>query len=116
MTTMILWFLYMNLLIFSMRSAIKPFFPTLFPGGHPGKPLHREPCLDPEILRDVERIIEVDETVITDRFVAGQNQQTQNQGDEQFFAIDGSESIRFHSWIPIFPSLTSLARFSFATA
>lgn len=83
-----------------MRSAIKPFFPTLFPGGRQGKLLHREPCLDPEILREVERIVVVDESEVADRSVAGQDQQTQNQGDEQFLAIDGSESIRFHSSVP----------------
>lgn len=98
-----------------MHSAVKPFSLTFFSGGRRGKPLHREPYLDPEVLRDVEWIVEVDEAVITDRFLEGHNKQTHNQGDELFFAIHGSESIMVHSRIPTFLSLTSLARFSFAT-
>ena len=50
-----------------MRRVIKTFFTSLFPGSGPSKPLLRQSRLDPQILGDIERIVEVDESVITDR-------------------------------------------------
>ncbi len=87
-----------------MLSAIKPFFSMIFPGGRQRKPLHREPHLDPGILRDVELVVVVDESKVVDRSVAGQYENAQYKRNQQLFSSVLTGTISFHSSIPsVFP-------------